>query len=145
MKYHLSAGFLVAGMLALMVLIAPSTTAAAEDAIRVELNKIEPNGEACRAYMVIENATGRALETLKLDLVLFDTDGVVAKRLAVETAPLPPGKTGLKMFDITGLACPALGRVLLNDVLDCADASGPVADCLALVTPSAKGGLSFIK
>jgi len=144
MKHHLPVRLLSAGLLALTLLTAPMA-AAAEDAIRVELNKVEPNGEACRAYIVIENATGRALETLKLDLVLFDTDGVVAKRLAVETAPLPTGKTGLKMFDITGLACPALGRVLLNDVLDCADASGPVADCLALVTPSAKGGLSFIK
>ena len=60
MKYHLPAGLLTAGLLALAILIAPA--AAAEDAIRVELNKIEPNGEACRAYMVIENATGRALD-----------------------------------------------------------------------------------
>jgi hypothetical protein len=118
---------------------------AAEQSIHVELNKTEPNGDACRVYMVIENKGERALETLKLDLVLFDTDGIVAKRLAVETAPLPAGKTGLKMFDIANMSCPSLGRMLLNDVLSCSDADGPVADCLASIEPSAKGDMSFIK
>lgn len=137
------------GLLALSVFCGPilvgNSTQAAEQTIHVELNKTEPKGDACRVYMIIENDSGRALETLKLDLVLFDTDGVVAKRLAVETAPLAVGKTGLKLFDIADMACPNLGRMLLNDVLACADANGPVADCLTYITPTAKGDLTFIK
>jgi len=37
-------------------------------------------GSACRAYLVLENGTESAFKTLKLDLVMFDTDGVGADR-----------------------------------------------------------------
>lgn len=123
----------------------PDGSAQARQAVSVELNKLEPNGGACRAYLVLENLTESAFETLKLDLVLFDSDGVVARRLAVETAPLPAGKTSLKVFDIAGLECPALGRVLLNDVMSCADAGGTRDGCLDLLVPAGRGELEFVK
>ncbi len=61
------------------------------------------------------------------------------------TRPLPAGKTSLKVFDIEGLACERLGRLLLNDVMACADASGAREGCQALVSPSARGAMEFIK
>lgn len=129
---------------ALLLLAAPA--AQADDAkVKVELNKLEPGGAACRAYLVVENTTASAFETLKLDLVMFDPDGVVARRFAVEIAPLPASKTSLKAFDIDGLPCDRVGRVLLNDVMDCADASGARSDCLALISVSARGALKFVK
>jgi len=132
--------------LLLFVLLVTAAGARADDGgVTVELNKLEPNGGACRAYLVLENGTASAFDTLTLDLVMFDTDGVVAKRLAVETAPLPAGKTSLKVFDIDGLPCGAVGRVLLNDVMACADASGPRDDCLGLVAPAARGPVAFVK
>ncbi len=111
----------------------------------VELNKLEPSGEACRAYLVVKNDAGAVFETLKLDLVMFDTDGVVAKRLAVETAPLPAGKNSLKVFDVADQPCDGIGRVLLNDVLACRNNTGERKDCLGLVRPTARGAVPFIK
>ena len=111
----------------------------------IELNKLEPNNEACRAYLVLENRAPQAFEALKLDLVMFDPEGVVAKRLAVEAAPLPAGKTRLKVFDVSGLSCDRIGRTLLNDVLTCKDGAGARNDCLDLISTSARNGLSFIK
>ena len=125
------------------VLAAPAW--AADGGVSVELNKLEPSGGACRAYLVLENKSERAFETLKLDLVMFGADGIVANRLAVETAPLPGGKTSLKVFEIDALPCDGIGRVLLNDVMACADETGARADCLDLVTPSARGDAGFIK
>lgn len=125
--------------------LAWSAPARAETLLPVELNKLEPNGEACRAYLVLENGTQSAFETLKLDLVMFDTNGVVAKRLAVETAPLPTGKTSVKAFDIIDLPCERVGRVLLNGVLACADAAGSREDCLALISTTSRGAVPFIK
>jgi hypothetical protein len=127
--------------LALMV----STAQADEQKVHVELNKLESYEGTCRAYLVLENRTERAFETLKLDLVMFDTVGVVARRLAVETAPLAARKTSLKVFDIDGLSCERVGRVLLNDVMACADTSGVRDDCLGLVVPAARGPMEFIK
>lgn len=131
-------------LVVLLMFVIPSAHAS-DGEVRVELNKLEPSDAACRAYLVLENGTERAFETLKLDLVMFDAEGVVAKRLAVETAPLPPAKTSLKVFDIDGLPCERVGRVLLNDVMACADASGTREDCLGLVAPAARGSVPFLK
>lgn len=113
--------------------------------VSVELNKLEPREGACRAYLVFENATDIAFQTLKLDLVLFDADGVVAKRLAVEAAPLAAGKTSLSVFDMAGVDCGQAGRLLLNGVTACADAGGEREGCLDMLAPSARGEVSFIK
>ena len=93
----------------------------------------------------MENKSASAFESLKLDIVVFDTDGIVAKRLAVEAAPLPLGKTSLKVFDIGGLLCDRVGRVLLNEVMTCADDSQARGDCLELISTSSRAPNSFIK
>ena len=90
--------------------------------LKIELNKLEAVEGACRAYMIFENNSGNAYDSLKLDLVMFDSDGLINKRIAVEGAPLPVGKTSVKLFDIQDVSCEQLGRILLNDVLTC---SGP--------------------
>ncbi len=130
---------------AAMTLICPAA-GAADQRVLVELNKLEANKkDACRAYMVMKNEGATRFETLKLDLVIFDADGIIAKRLAVEAAPLPVGKTSLKVFDINGLACARIGRLLLNNVIDCVDSTGRRGDCLALVSTRARGSVDFVK
>jgi len=115
-----------------------SAVSAQADGVAVGLNKLEARDGACRAYLVIENGTASTFETLKLDLVMFDGDGVIARRLAVETAPLPADKTQVKLFDIQGQACGGIQRVLLNDVTDCADGDGSRSDCLDRVSVSSR-------
>lgn len=118
---------------------------AADRTVSVELNKLESSRDACRAYVVLQNTGTIGYETLKLDLVVFDVDGIVATRLAFEGAPLPIGKTSLKVFDIDDLACPRIGRLLLNDVVGCSDRSGSQTDCLAGISTEARGAVPFIK
>ena len=127
------------------MLIASSTAGGSDESLPVELNKLEPNGDDCRAYLVLENKSTSAFESLKLDVVVFDTDGIVAKRLAVEAAPLPLGKTSLKVFDIGGLPCDRVGRVLLNEVMTCADDAQDRGDCLELMSTSSRAEISFFK
>ena len=120
-------------------------TGAPDGSIQVELNKLEPSNGDCRAYLVLENKSSSGFEALKIDIVIFGTDGIVERRLAVQTAPLPPGKTSLKVFDMGGLSCERIGRLLLNDVLDCTDGAGTRDDCLALLTTSARTAVPFIE
>lgn len=122
-----------------LLLMAFSAAPAAEP-VSVELNKLEPSNGACRAYMVTENGRDSALQSLKLDLVMFNADGVIAKRLAVELGPLPAGKTRVKAFDIDGVGCGDVSRILLNDVLSC----GGVSDCLSLVTVASRSDVAFV-
>lgn len=119
--------------------------AAAADALALELNKLEPQGDACRAYLVLDNATASAFQALKLDLVLFGPDGVIARRLALDTAPLRAGKTTVKLFDIAGLACADIQRILVNDVLDCRDGHGERTDCIDTLRVSSRAGVELVK
>jgi hypothetical protein len=131
--------------LALACLALADTPRAQEHGIGVELNKLEPAGEACRAYLVFENRTATAYDPFKLDLVMFDSEGVIAKRLAVEAGPLPAGKTSVKLFDINGLGCESIRRILLNSVMACDTAEETQPDCTGLAKPSSRTEVTFIK
>ena len=102
----------------------------AEDAsVGIELNKLEPQGQSCRAYFVVTNKA-TAYDALKLDLVLFRPDGVIGRRFAVDLGPLKADKRSVKLFDIDSTACDQVGSFLINDVMECKTESGAVADCL---------------
>jgi len=97
--------------------------------ISIELNKLEPLPAAantaaaanpgCRVYIVVTNPDPEPIARLRLDLILFGTDGVIARRVALDLAPLPPRKTAVRLFDLQGQPCDGIGRVLVNDVLGC--------------------------
>lgn len=125
--------------------IAGASAATAAESVRVELNKLEPQDGACRAYLVFENQTASNFSGLTLDLVMFDGEGVIAKRLAVDAAPLPADKTSVKLFDIDGLECANVNRILINDVLDCQDESGEISNCVAQIEPASRADAALVK
>ena len=107
-------------------------TAADPPQITLELNKLEPiaaaaiatgsSGQAagCRAYLVANNPeNGETVDVLRLDLVLFGTDGVIGRRLALDLGPLPPGRTQVRPFDLRDQPCDGVGQILVNEVLLC--------------------------
>ena len=136
--------------LALLALPALAGAALAEERagaekapLKLQLNRLEPAGEACRVTMLVDNSKGTALKTYKLDLFAFDTEGVAQKRVAVEFGPLPARKTTVKIFDFPGIACPKIGRVLLNDVLACEGGDAGREACLERTETETKAGVSF--
>ncbi len=111
----------------------------------VELNKLEPYDKGCRAYVVINNTSDSGYQSVKLDLVLFQPDGVIARRFAVDLAPLKAAKKSVKLFDIENLPCDKISSVLVNDVMECKSDQGPVADCLAKMTLTSVSGAPLTK
>ena len=122
-----------------------SSAMAADPALSVELNKLETFDKGCRAYVVINNPGETAYQSMKLDLVLFQPDGVIARRFAVDLAPLKAAKKTVKLFDIDGLACDKISSVLVNDVMECKAESGAVTDCLAKMNLSSVAGAPLTK
>jgi hypothetical protein len=121
-------------------------TATGADGLKIELNKLEEAEGACRAYLLFENRTESAFRSLKLDLVMFGQDGVITKRLAIEGGPLPKDKTSVKLFEISGLKCETIGRILLNDVINCQDSAGEEMDgCIEMVMTSSKNKVPLFK
>jgi hypothetical protein len=108
-----------------------SPSSDAGEAITLELNKLEPSEKGCKAYVVASNPSSTSYDTVKLDLVMFQTDGVIGRRFALELAPLRPSKRTVKMFELDNTKCDGIGSFLINDVMECKSDKGPVADCLA--------------
>jgi hypothetical protein len=103
-------------------------------ALTVELNKLETQGTGCRAYVVVQNDDDTTYQTFKLDLVLFQQDGVIGRRFAMDLAPLKAKKRTVKLFDLDNMACDKIGSFLINDVVECKSEAGPVENCLAGMT-----------
>lgn len=118
---------------------------AQSEGLHIELNRLEQRDDGCRVHLVLENASPRAYSSYRLDLVIFASNGIIARRLALETAPLRATKTMVKEFEIEGLACGRIGRVLLNDISACASASGPMDDCIVGARLSSRTPVSFVK
>jgi hypothetical protein len=113
--------------------------------VGVELNKLEDQEKGCRAYFVFDNASATNFESFKLDLVMFSSEGVIARRLAVEAAPLRAEKKTVKLFDIAGMSCASIGQVLLNDVLTCRDQTGEQQDCITRVAVGSRVSAALVK
>jgi hypothetical protein len=105
-------------LVALQVLL-PAGVMAADEKILIELNSIESADNRCRANFVVENKSETAIDSLKLDLVAFGTDGGILRRLIVEMAPVRAVKTIVRAFPIDA-ECRQIGAILVNDVTACA-------------------------
>ncbi len=117
---------------------------AAAETVRVELNKLEDREQgSCLAYLVFENERDQTFDTFRLDLVMFDQDGIIARRLALAAGPLHAGKTVVKMFEVGDLACDAIGRILLNEVSECEVANGDTPDCTAVTRATQRTEVPF--
>jgi hypothetical protein len=102
--------------------------------LSVELNKLEPQGSGCRAYVVVQNDEATAYQSYKLDIVLFQQDGVIGRRFSMDLAPLKPQKRTVKLFDLDNIPCDKIGSFLINDVVECKAEAGPIENCLAGMT-----------
>ncbi len=129
----------------LAVAAATSSAAETDHRIEVELNKLEPAEDACRPYLVFRNQGVVPLQSLAMELVLFDTDGFILRHFSLEAAPLDAGKTSVKLFEIPDLQCDAIGRILLNHVNACAGADGALDDCMARIQLSSRLPVNFFK
>ncbi len=130
----------VTGCMAVGLICMPSSAMAQAEArsIGLELNKLETSGADCQATVVIRNGLDRSLSQLKLDLVVFDRESIVSKRLAAALGPLAAEKTMVKTLPVTGIGCENIDHILVNEVMDCADPEGLVPNCLDLLVLSSR-------
>lgn len=113
--------------------------------ITLELNKLEPQDKSCRAYLVVTNDGQTVYQAFKLDLVMFQPDGVIGKRFALDLAPVKAGKKTVKLFDLDGVACDKVGSFLVNDIMDCKSDGAAAEDCLSRLQLSSLGQVKISK
>lgn len=133
-RYHRARGIALGVFALAQSSVGALPALAAPPKITLELNKLEPQGTGCRAYVVVQNDETTGYQTFKLDIVLFQQDGIIARRFAMDLAPIKPQKRTVKLFDLDNISCDKIGSFLINDVVECKAEAGPVEDCLAGVT-----------
>jgi hypothetical protein len=101
--------------------------AQAEDMARLELNTVENLENRCSMTFLIENKTSQAIDSLKLDLALFNPEGMIQRRMVIEMGPVRGMRTNVRTYSTDG-NCSQIGAILVNDGTTCAP--GEAAACL---------------
>jgi hypothetical protein len=133
-------------LVAIAMLAKPSLADNAEETkgkLAIELNKLEPAENSCRSYFVIENGTAIDFVDLKLDLYIFNTEGIIDHRLALSIRPVQPHQTRVAIIDLP-VECGRIGRLLSNGVLACRDHNGERTDCADLLEVRSRSAVPFL-
>lgn len=135
------------GALALVTALAGQVPAHAQEdaALAIELNKVEDTAQGCLSSFLFDNRTGHQLSRFQLDLVFFDPDGVAAKQLLVDMAPLYEDKKTFATFLLDETACDKIGSILVNDVPMCENGSGNEVGCIELLEVSSRSAIPLQK
>jgi hypothetical protein len=111
------------------------TLAQAEELSRLELNAAETANNRCLLTFLIENKTSKPIDSLKLDLALFNTEGVIQRRMITEMGPIRGARTNVRTFPAEG-ECGQIGAILVNDVTVCS--AGDPGECMDGLTLSSR-------
>ena len=124
-----------------------SGAGAAGPGIMIELNKAEDTSEsACLAAFVLRNDMDTPLDRFSLDLYVFDSEGIIARQLVLDLAPLRMDKTTVVRFPLLSQPCATIGRVLVNDIPSCrSEATGEDLDCLSALKVSSRDRIGLTK
>ena len=121
---------------ALSVALASGATAQdASGALIVELNRTVAVEGACRLTFMAQNNMELDVAQIVFETVLFTSDGAVERLTLFDLGDLPTARPRVREFDMTGLECSTLGRILFNGVETCTgDGLAPDA-CQEALTP----------
>ncbi len=127
-----------------------SAAVGAEPGLDIELNKTEDGDNSCVASFVVRNAMGQSLDRFSMDLYVFDSDGVIARQVLLDLAPLRGAQGGTKTtvarFNLIARPCAEISRVLVNDIPSCrGEAAGETLDCLAALSVSSRARIEMVK
>ena len=119
---------------------------AGESGLEIELNKVEDNSGSCLASFVVRNGLGHTLDRFSMDLYVFDRDGVIARQVLLDLAPLRGDKTTVARFSLIRRPCGEISRILINDIPSCrSEGTGETLDCLAGLTVTSRGPIEMIQ
>lgn len=132
----------------LVVLATPFAAAAqaqeaAKPALALELNAVQPSDKGCRFTFVVNNGLGVDLTRVAYELALFDDAGSVDRLTVLAFKEMPAGKTKVSRFDIAGVDCGKVGRVLINEATECAGSGLEPAACMRDLKTSTRTSVGF--
>ncbi|MBB3390359.1 hypothetical protein FHT82_003122 [Rhizobium sp. BK275] len=101
----------------------------------VELNALAPSQKGCMMTFVAENNLQAPINKVSFELAFFNDKNAVDRITVLDFRDLPQGKKRVRQFDMPGVKCETVTRILINDTPVC---DGPATgECMkGLVTRS---------
>lgn len=115
----------------------------AAPALSLDLNGAQPSDKGCRLTFVITNELGADLSRAAFEIALFNEAGVVDRLTVLESKNLPAGKTKVTRFDLAGVDCAKVGRVLVNSATECSGSGIDPTACMRALKTSTRAGIAF--
>ena len=116
---------------------------AAKPELSLELNAVQQSQKGCRLTFVVANRLGADLSKAAFEIALFDQAGVVDTLTVLDFKELPSEKTKVTRFDLPGLDCARISRVLVNRATECAGEGVEPVACMRQLAPSTKSQIVF--
>lgn len=107
------------GCLSLLLPLAAHAQTETPPKLAIELNTVEDTGGACRLTFVAQTSAGLAIDQVVFETVVFDQSGGVASLSLFDFRGLPADRQRVRQFDLPGMACASIGRVLINGTNSC--------------------------
>ena len=141
------APFLKAAGAALLSLVLAQTAAAQDSGgVVMELNGLaDAQNDSCALTMVTTNRLPQGLQRAAWQVAIFDANGTVRALPVLDFGALVAGKTRVISFVIPGGTFTSLGRVVVNDVVECtADDGSDLRDrCLGNLATQNRSNIEF--
>jgi hypothetical protein len=133
----------VVASLASAILPAKAQEAGENPALLLELNGAQPSDKGCRLTFVVTNNLGAELSKAAFEIALFNDAGVVDRLTVLDFNELLAGKTKVARFDLAGVDCTRISRVLVNHATECTGTGIDPKACLAQLKPETKSTIVF--
>ncbi|MFS8044291.1 hypothetical protein [Rhizobium sp. BR 314] len=120
---------------------ANATPAAAARKLSVELNALAPSQKGCMMTFVAENDMATPINKISFELAFFNDKNAVDRVTVLDFRDLPLGKKRVRQFDMPGVKCETVTRIIINDTPIC---DGPAAgECKAALTTHSQISVAF--
>jgi hypothetical protein len=127
----------------LLLCAAPLAQNAATPEFALELNALQPSEAGCRLTFLATNRLGGTLDRAAVEVALFSTSGAIDRIVTLDFKNLSEGKTKVLQFELAGLDCEDVGRMLVNDIGACEGEGLAPESCLAGLMPTAGPDITF--
>lgn len=124
----------------------PASAARAQETgahLALDLNALQPSQGGCRLTFVVANNLATPIDRAAFEMALFNKDGVVDRLSVLDFKGLPAGKTKVSRFDLNGVQCDAIGRILINDATACEGAGTTTDACIQKLRTTTTSGVQF--
>ena len=127
------------GLAGLFCMVAAGALAQTADdgRLSVELNKVETTEVGCQTYFVIHNRSGHDFDHIGFEVVLFNTEDIIIRRLRFDVAPLKNGRREVPIFVIDPSPCEQIGHILFDKFHECRSSTGDVV-CIDILDLSSR-------